>query len=68
VRNKDIYDTVLGALKESNMIVKDLPEVEQVARYLFRQLCEALVHLHEDLNMVHRDIKLDNILFNSRDL
>lgn len=68
VRNQVIYDTVLGALKESNLIVADLPEVEQVARYLFRQLCEALVHLHEDLKMIHRDIKLDNILFNSRDL
>jgi serine/threonine protein kinase len=28
----------------------------------------ALVHLHEELGMIHRDIKLDNILFSSKDM
>ena len=42
--------------------------MEQVARFLFRQLAVALVHLHEELGMIHRDIKLDNILFSSKDM
>ena len=45
-----------------------MPEAEQVARYLFRQLAVALVHLHEELCIIHRDIKLDNILFSSKDM
>lgn len=40
-------------------------EIEQVAQYLFRQLGAAIAHLHSNLQMIHRDIKPDNILFSS---
>ena len=42
-----------------------LPEIEQVAQFLFRQLLAAVVTMHDEMNIIHRDIKPDNILFNS---
>jgi serine/threonine protein kinase len=39
-----------------------------VARYIFRQLAEALLYLHEEAHIIHRDIKLDNLLFSSKDM
>ena len=36
-----------------------------MAQYLFRQLAAAIAHLHNNLQMIHRDIKPDNILFSS---
>ena len=36
---------------------------EDLARYYMHQLASALQHLH-DKNIVHRDIKLENLLFN----
>lgn len=38
-------------------------EIEQVARYIFTKIGNALIHLHEEAGMIHRDIKPDNILF-----
>jgi len=40
-----------------------LPEVE--AKKIFKQLIEGLNHLHQK-NIVHRDIKLENILLDSK--
>lgn len=38
-------------------------EIETVAKFIFSQLAEALYYLHEEAKVIHRDIKLDNILF-----
>jgi len=38
---------------------------ENVAKFVFKQLIEGLEHCH-NRNVVHRDIKLDNILLNSK--
>lgn len=38
---------------------RKLPELH--AKYIFKQLIQALAHLHDNL-IVHRDIKLENIL------
>ena len=40
-------------------------EIEEVARYIFRQVAVAIEHLHDELHIIHRDIKLDNILFHA---
>jgi len=70
VRNQGIFDFVKGYLEAHS----DLPlekqsdkysEVELVAQYLFRQLAAAIYHLHNQVKVIHRDIKPDNILFSS---
>ena len=43
-----------------------MPEIEQVARYIFIQIIQAITYLHEEAQIIHRDIKLDNILFDSK--
>jgi serine/threonine protein kinase len=42
-----------------------MSEIEQVARYIFYKLGLAVIYLHEEAGIIHRDIKLDNILFDS---
>jgi len=45
--------------------VKQLPNRqvrELTARRIFRQVIEAVAYLHEEESVIHRDIKLDNIL------
>jgi len=37
---------------------------ENVAKYMFKQILEGLYHCHQN-HVIHRDIKLDNILLNS---
>lgn len=39
-----------------------------MARFIFQQLAQAILHLHEECKVIHRDIKLDNLLFSSKDL
>jgi serine/threonine protein kinase len=38
---------------------------EEVAKYFFKQLIEGLAYLHHTKLIVHRDIKLDNILLDA---
>lgn len=38
---------------------------EDVAKYFFKQLIEGLAYLHHSKLIVHRDIKLDNILLDA---
>jgi len=38
------------------------PMGEPLARYLFRQIIEVIAYLHQTMKVVHRDIKLENIL------
>jgi serine/threonine protein kinase len=45
--------------------VKQLPNRqvrELTARRIFRQVVESVYYLHTQVNVVHRDVKLDNIL------
>jgi hypothetical protein len=49
--------TLLTHVKNS----KKLPEAE--AKRVFLQLLDAVEYLHQELGIIHRDIKLDNILF-----
>lgn len=40
-------------------------DVEQCARYIFFKLAQAIIYLHNEAGVIHKDIKLDNILFDS---
>jgi len=40
-------------------------KVECCARFIFFKLAQAIIYLHEEAGCIHRDIKLDNILFDS---
>ena len=44
--------------------MKESPFNEKEARFVFRQILEVLHHLHS-MGIVHRDLKLENILFDS---
>ena len=68
IRNPRIFEAVLAYLVANGLYIEGEADIEQVARYIFRQLAEALLYLHEEVHIIHRDIKLDNLLFSSRDM
>jgi [calcium/calmodulin-dependent protein kinase] kinase len=69
VRNEKVISCVTQALERNGQLVpeEELPLIEQVARYIFYKLAMALIYLHEEARIIHRDIKLDNILFDSQE-
>jgi serine/threonine protein kinase len=62
-RSEPIYNFVKEHLKVHDGFKDNVPEVEQVAQYIFRQLVSAVLHLHTRANVIHRDIKPENVLF-----
>ncbi|KAJ3170637.1 hypothetical protein HDU88_008539 [Geranomyces variabilis] len=55
-----VSERVSGDLLENIRMHGKLPE--EVARKLFRQIASALRYLHEEVQVVHRDVKCENIL------
>jgi serine/threonine protein kinase len=47
------------------LTMKENPIAESRARYMFKQILEGIQHLHK-LNIIHRDIKLENILLKDK--
>ena len=41
---------------------KDTSDLENAARWIFYQVADGMVYLHDDLKVYHRDLKHDNIL------
>ena len=70
-KSKNYYYIVMeyingGGLSEClNKYIKknDKPFSEEIIQYLMRQIIEALDYIH-DKNIIHRDLKLDNIMVN----
>lgn len=46
-------------------LTKNGPIPEALSCYWFTQTCRALCYIHEELNIAHRDIKIDNILLHN---
>lgn len=67
IRNEKVIECVLAYLEEHGQRLHPdmMPELEQVARFIFSKVVQAVIYLHEDAKIIHRDIKLDNILFDS---
>lgn len=61
VRNEKIFAKALEAAELKYL--EDYSDVEKVAKHIFRQVAEGVKYLHEEKQMAHRDIKLENILY-----
>ena len=66
-RNSAIFDWILTNKLSALKFTTEQEKVEEVSKLIFRDIVEALVYLHEVKNVVHRDIKPDNILFSTCD-
>ncbi|KAL9642549.1 hypothetical protein ABK040_011116 [Willaertia magna] len=61
--NEDAYLFIMEYLQGGsleNPIVENEQFEEVLAHYYFKQMVHALCHLHEQLNVVHRDLQLSN--------
>lgn len=67
IRNDKICECIMRNIIDSEQVlpIDVMPEIEQIARYVFYKVGQALLYLHEEAKIIHRDIKLDNILFDS---
>jgi serine/threonine protein kinase len=45
---------------------RDESDLEVAARWIFQQVATAMNHLHEECNIVHRDLKHQNIIMGWR--
>ncbi|CAD7700163.1 unnamed protein product [Ostreobium quekettii] len=52
----------VGGGRLFDMLNKEGPFPEAKARWIFRQLMDAVRYIHQDMNSMHRDIKLENII------
>ena len=60
VRDDKIFEAIAEQLPKGS---SQQETIERVAKFIFRQLAEALYYLHEEVSVIHRDVKLDNILY-----
>jgi len=66
-RNDNIVNWVLANRYSGVKFSSEQEKIEEIARFIFKQIVEGIYYLHEVKNIVHRDIKPDNILFSSQE-
>eukprot|EP01017_Pseudomicrothorax_dubius_P019577 TRINITY_DN2150_c0_g3_i2.p1 TRINITY_DN2150_c0_g3~~TRINITY_DN2150_c0_g3_i2.p1 ORF type:complete len:370 (+),score=85.21 TRINITY_DN2150_c0_g3_i2:66-1175(+) len=60
-RNKEL-ESIFLANKGKEIMTKQL--LEELTRFVFGEVCKGIDFLHNQKNITHRDIKIDNILVN----
>lgn len=61
-RKKEIYDIAVKKGKTIWPAHSSCSDVENAAKWIFYQVAEAMQFLHDELQIVHRDLKHENIL------
>lgn len=61
-RKKEIYDIAVKKGKTIWPAHSNCSDVENAAKWIFYQVAEAMQFLHDEMQIVHRDLKHENIL------
>jgi len=66
-RNESIVNDVYTWHLKGKELKNDTEKTEAVAKVLFAHQIKGLRHMHEETLVIHRDVKLDNLLYSSKD-
>lgn len=66
-RNEIVFNWIFSNKLKKKEFKSEQEKLEAVAKHLFGQIVDSFIYLHNQKDIVHRDIKPDNILFSTID-